>query len=366
MQDMIVSVYESKIINQQISYYILKEEYNKEKNGYVNESVGSWIKDKVNAFVKLVKNWLEKLGNLIKRVAKWIAGAVNKVLVFLKLKKAPETIDGSKLKDSEKNEAQEVAKKANKVVAVASTKSSVAPPKMKEEDATKYTEEQQKVADDIIANFVKEIEEKMNKAESKAMKAYFQDIIDAVKKNRPIILRISSNFKEDTKVNIVDTNLILNAIKIRLELLTSGMDTSIDIALIDMSTPLEKLDEVYNALKDGYEDAMKKIKDIDKDKIEKSMRQLSGEQAQKDIYNLLNFLEKNTSKSLTKKYDKVKTTLNGGIDFLDNVVEKNQDTEKEIKIINFYMKFITELYNEAIDMDTYAYSKSCEVIKQLG
>lgn len=365
MQDITTIVYESQIINQQISYYILKEEYENEKNGYVNESVGSWIKDKVVAFAKLVKSWLEKLGNLIKRVAKWIGSAVNKVLVFLKLKKAPETIDGFKLKDSEKKEAQEVAKKANKVVAVAATKSSTPPPKMKEEDARKYTEEQQKVADSIIAKFVKEIEEKMNKTESKTMKEYFQDVIDTVKKNKPIILRISSNFKEDTKVNIVDTNLLLNAIKIRLELLTSGMDIDTDISLIDISTPPEELDKVYSSLKDGYEVAKKQINSIDKDKIERSIREVSGDQAQKDIYNLLNFLDKNTTKSLTQNYNSVKFNLNGGKDFINMQVE-DANTEKELKIINFYMKFITELYNEAIDMDTYAYTKSCEVIKQLS
>lgn len=139
MQDMIASIYESKIINQQISYYILKEEYENEKTGFVNEGfkeAGAWIKNKVIAFVKLIKSWIEKLGNLIKRIFKWITGAVNKVLVFLKLKKKPEEIDCSKMKESDKAKAQEAAKKANKAIAVATIKKNAsAPPKLNEEDA---------------------------------------------------------------------------------------------------------------------------------------------------------------------------------------------------------------------------------------
>lgn len=381
MQDMIVSVYESKIINQQISYYILKEEYENEKTGFVNEGfkeAGAWIKNKVTAFVKLIKSWIEKLGNLIKRIFKWITGAVNKVLVFLKLKKKPEEIDCSKMKESDKAKAQEAAKKANKAIAAATIKKNTsAPPKLNEEDAKKYTKEQNDAADNIIKDAISDLEKNMQDANSdpntKLMGDFYKELINAIKNNKPIILKMVSTQQE--KITIFDTKLAAVAFSSRLGFLSGTLSSFQE--LVDF--PIEEINnmspaEMHTALmamkqgvQDGIRELEKQLSDatqIKKDNILSSKKSLNREEYLDEIDGLLLLISKNATAPITKKYNEAKQISSSMINKMQKC-KYEEATSAITGIMTSYMNLTTKSYNEIIDFANFLYTEAIGAINKL-
>lgn len=82
-------LYEAQIVNQQITYHILKEEYDSLRgNVTLNEGAGEWIKDKLKKFVKFIRTILSKITTFItKTFPGWVKKIIDKILIFLKIKK---------------------------------------------------------------------------------------------------------------------------------------------------------------------------------------------------------------------------------------------------------------------------------------
>lgn len=115
-------LYEQQIINQQISYFVLKEEYEDANGRVVTEGLHEaweWIKDKVNKFIGVLKSWFGKIWTfLTKTFPAAIKKMVDGILEVLHLKKKAEIIDESKIKEGDKAKIEEICDKANKANAV--------------------------------------------------------------------------------------------------------------------------------------------------------------------------------------------------------------------------------------------------------
>lgn len=123
--DIVSLLYEQQIINQQISYFVLKEDYEDATGKVVTEGAHEaweWIKDKVNKFIGLLKSWFGKIWTfLTKTFPGWIKKIVDNILYFLHLKKKPEVVDDSKIKAEDKEKVEAACDKANKANIVIET-----------------------------------------------------------------------------------------------------------------------------------------------------------------------------------------------------------------------------------------------------
>lgn len=120
--DIVSILYEQQIINQQISYFVLKEDYEDINGRVVTEGLHEaweWIKDKVNKFIGVLKSWFGKIWTfLTKTFPAAIKKMIDGILEVLHLKKKPEIIDESKIKEGDKAKIEEICDKANKANAV--------------------------------------------------------------------------------------------------------------------------------------------------------------------------------------------------------------------------------------------------------
>lgn len=378
MQDMIVSVYESQIINQQISYYILKEEYKNEKTGFVNEGLkeaGTWIKNKITAFIKLVKSWLEKLGNLIKRIFKWIAGAVNKVLVFLKLKKKPQEIDGSKLKESEKKKIKKAVDDANKAIATVATKKDVAaPPKLNAEDGKKYTEQQNSIADAVLKDFIDNYQEIADKEGNSILKTIYTKIISNAQKLQPMVFKMANTEKKE--VTLFDTNLAISGLTDRVLALTETNRIIISIRNMQSSDVLKfghnQVDEYKKnpqAVDDNMNFIISQSKKVSKEQILSSKKEVTTDESREKISTILLFLSKRSVDPINKQYNEAKKTIKDLISMLEGYLDSLSTDTRDfastlITIVNKYMGCSTTLYREFVDFASFLYNESLSIVNQ--
>lgn len=220
-------LYEANIINQQITYYVLKEEYDNLRNGVITEESSSgaatWIKDKLSKFVKFIKAALEKITTFItKTFPEWVKKVFDKVLIFLKIKKEPTTINTTKIEQvtntETKNKVTTEISKANSAnakinkhqikqeIGAAPKMASIAPVNQSSSNSNvKKQSAETKEEKSIVQEAEKQVEESCKNLEkiaattdSAEIKQEIETAVKAIKKRRYVVAVSSPKYAKPT------------------------------------------------------------------------------------------------------------------------------------------------------------------------
>ena len=180
---------QATILEQQITQFILEKEYKNELGVPVNEEAdddknalqkaGTWIKDKIDKFIALIKRWAGIIGNfLTKTVPGWISKVITGLLVLLHIRQKTEKVDPTKIESKNKETVKtacDQANKANRVIVAAKEEKKnkvVAAPKIsgfKDNDGT-LSQNKSEESQDTAATVQPEIVEKAEKVKDEAIK----------------------------------------------------------------------------------------------------------------------------------------------------------------------------------------------------
>lgn len=256
--------YQTQILNQKVSMYILQTQYESATNEILFENnlellreeeesrlqkAGNWIKEKVQKFIKMIKDWLAKLKNfLFKTIPDFFKKKWNGLLIFLKIKKKPVVVDASeaKNKDELKQAANTVNKSANAQAMAQLT------------NDKKYAVAAQKIKSQAI----KEIQAKAK--ENHLIGEYYYPMLKAVQNNQCVYLKIAQGTDHTVKGTIFDLDLGTKVVK------------GVSDTLVSMSN----LGELFGDMEFDENDAEKTLQSI-KSVIEQS-KKYTAEQVFKD------------------------------------------------------------------------------------
>lgn len=234
-------VYESAITTQHINYAILESEYLSEC-AVIREAdesklaqIGSWVKNKVDDFIILIKKWATYIVNFFtKTLPGWVSKMIDKFLRLIHLRKNAEVIETSGMSEPEVKQVKTMCNEVNSVVAQVAAAASedipdvpeLVPPvvttpeenpnkqdmrhmskskkrEMNRPKSKKSPEELKKINEQKAY-----VIEKLNKREKEAKNPKVQKAIqkakNAVHSNNMVVV---DKFKEETqklKVNIID------------------------------------------------------------------------------------------------------------------------------------------------------------------
>lgn len=96
-----IAVMQGIIIEQNINYFILENQYEKELGVITEadqqnkfEAAKNWLKKKINDFIGIIKSWASAVIKfLTKTLPEWLSRQFNKLMVFLHIRQKAETID---------------------------------------------------------------------------------------------------------------------------------------------------------------------------------------------------------------------------------------------------------------------------------
>lgn len=396
-------LYEQHIINQQISYFILREEYENER-GYVTEGlkeVGAWIKDKVDKFIKLIKSWFGKIWNfLTKTVPAAISKLVNNILVFLHLKKKPVVVNENKIQEKNKGKVKEACKKANKANAViqAAEANDASIPKIsspttspEEKENTSSPAEEEKKENDNSKPIISQ--ETLKKAEAVKQEAVnvladvaatsveieekkeVQLAISAIKENKQVITssqeKESSGYLKGSCIKIGDAFKYLDCCEQAVEQLGRSFKDLKTTKTIIRNDSLNKVDITDDTAKyaqdqftnfKSYAEIKKSLgaNKYSKYKVKTVQRLLSDDVAKyaKD------------ADARSKKIEKInlKATVQSMVDTLEKSKEEftNNGSDKSVKKLNVIMNYYKHYLKEAGDSVADASNVACGIVKQLN
>ena len=123
-------IFEATIANQQIQYYILKEEYENLNGRSINEGldeIGEWISQKVSKAAKFLRMIWDKIVTFVtKTFPRWVKKIWNGILEFLNIKEKPKTYDPDKIVKATTSDKQTTTENAKEVVKTEIAKASKA------------------------------------------------------------------------------------------------------------------------------------------------------------------------------------------------------------------------------------------------
>lgn len=151
--------------------------------------------------------------------------------------------------------------------------------------------------------------------DTKLMGDFYKELINAIKNNKPIILKMVSTQQE--KITIFDTKLAAVAFSSRLGFLSGTLSSfqelvNFPIEEINNMPPAEMhtaLMAMKQAVQDGIRKLEKQLSDatqIKKDNILSSKKSLNREEYLDEIDGLLLLISKNATAPITKKYNEAK------------------------------------------------------------
>ena len=116
-----IAVMQGIIIEQNINYFILENQYEKELGVITEadqqnkfEAAKNWLKKKINDFIGIIKSWASAVIKfLTKTLPEWLSRQFNKLMVFLHIRQKAETIDISKVTEENRQKIKEGCRKAN-------------------------------------------------------------------------------------------------------------------------------------------------------------------------------------------------------------------------------------------------------------
>ena len=405
-----ITLYQGMIVEQQITNFVLENEYNKEL-GVVTEAdqesklkaAGKWIKEKIDYFIGVIKTWFGKITHfLTKTLPQWISKQINRLLVLLHIRQKSVKIDDSKISEGNKEKVKETCKKANKLNifkfiknkkkdeksddlsndlkdiaaslektldAAGEARNRMAEVNKKYEEQQKKNEEFEKQVDKDLQEakeFLKELEEKSNDA---AEKAEIKKANDAIGKGETIEMASENlNYLEGS---IIDLKLVdkfdefwlsaLNRLSFNVPLMSRSIKEG--IKNYDNSLPeipgkdLFKWSDIRTHDYYSYSKAKAKenmnIQDIKKSKAKRKIEKTKVEYE-------LNFL--NTYEKLRKQsIDDIKKGISNTIDTLNSEKKKDQINHKILRTAlnncNFFMKESTLMLNDITALYTLAISE---------
>lgn len=338
-------MYQANIINQQISYYILQEEYNKLNGKYIYESGEGWLKEKINKFVSIIKTWIEKIKTFItKTLPAWFVKIKNSLLKLLGFKKGKE-ITPEKVKEDAKADINKTVNSANtatKTIIEQTAKTNIDDKK----DAT--DNELIKKATLIKNNAIEKIKEHVKKNDIDM--ASGQAIIKAIESNMCVYMKYGKSENRGLTGTMIPLDIMQKAISASKDVVDFFCDSSTEIISdidknVDPSIQAEDLD--FNQANENFE-----VPDIE---------ELKGKR-QEILIRSLDDLSDIISATISKQkiIDSVKSKTNTAISNIDQCGKKMQNTQAEntekisktISLINLAMKNITNSYNQMVSFYT--------------
>lgn len=218
--------YQTQILNQNVSMFILKEQYETTTNNILYENnleilreeeesrlkkAGNWIKDKVQKFIKMIKDWLGKLKTfLFKTIPEFLKKKWDGLLIFLKIKKKPVVIDASEAKNKNKLEqaASVVNRSANAQAMVQLSNDN------KAYGAT---------AAKLKADSIKIVRAYCADAHEEDLREYYYPMIKAIQNNQCVYLKLAKGIDHTVKGTIFDRQLGYDTIRGLYDVLDDGM-----------------------------------------------------------------------------------------------------------------------------------------------
>lgn len=409
--DILGSIYEAKIIEQQITYYILKENYEYLETGVVTEGLkeaGNWIKEKAKAFARKVKEWLDNIWDWLKKIGNWIKDKFNALLRFLGIKKKAAQVDGSKLPDDEKKKVAADVKKLNSANTALILRPSAAPilssgsssnnsssgsskssssnypstrvkmnqiedkrPRIEDKSNTLET-----TAEEFKKRFIKAYTEKKNKENDPIIKNIYSELIKNAEQGKQILLKIAGS-DENGEADLFDIDLAQKAINQRMrgmvdaanEALKTRNDNggvSAAVPNIDDSTADQQEQETKNIYATvTLEDILGKDY-ITLGDIKNSVKPTRFKDMIESLASLIQLSSKAVDNEANKLYKSVQhTCLDMAADLQDTDATPGQ-TKVIMAAINGMMSATTYLYNDFVGLLNYTYSSSCSYISKMG
>ena len=400
--DILGSIYEAKIIEQQITYYILKENYEYLETGVVTEGLkeaGNWIKEKAKAFARKVREWLDKIWTWLKKIGKWIKDKFNALLRFLGIKKKAAQVDGSKLPDDEKKKVAADVKKLNSANTALILRPSAAPilrsgsskssssnypstrVKMNQiEDKRPQIEDKsntlEATAEEFKKRFIKYYTEKKNKEKDPIIKNIYSELIKNAEQGKQILLKIAGS-DENGEADLFDIDLAQKAINQRMRGMANAANEALKarndnggvsaaVPNIDDSTADQQEQETKNSY------ATVKLEDIlGKDyitlgDIKNSVKPTRFKDMIGSLASLIQLSSKAVDNEANKLYKSVQHTCLGMAADLQDTDATPGQTKVIMAAINGMMSVTTYLYNDFVGLLNYTYSSSCSYISKMG
>lgn len=343
--------YQSQILNQSVSMFILKEQYETATNNILYENnleilreeeesrlqkAGAWIKEKVQKFIKMIKDWLTKLKNfLFKTIPEFFKKRWNGLLIFLKIKKKPVVVDASeaKNKDELKQAANIVNKSANAQAMAQLT------------NDKKYAVAAQKIKSQAI----KEIQAKAK--ENHLIGEYYYPMLKAVQNNQCVYLKMAQGTDNTVKGTIFDLDLGTKVVK----RVTGTLDSVGDFEKLfdDMGFDENDAEKTLQAIKSAIEQSKKyTAEQVFKDCGVPSLEELkkSRKEVVADFKTVTKYLElKNGLEKLgsiiQSQYKEVEKQTNIGIQEMQKAANSPDVTNLDQQIINGTMTITRTLVN---------------------
>ena len=109
------------IIEQNISYFILENKYQKEL-GFVTEAdqeskfetAKNWIKKKISDFINIIRSWASAIIKfLTKTLPEWLSRQFNKLLIFLNIRQKAETVNMNNIVEGNRQKVKDGCRRAN-------------------------------------------------------------------------------------------------------------------------------------------------------------------------------------------------------------------------------------------------------------
>lgn len=353
----IAEAYKATIINQQVSAFVMQEEYNASCNSllygdsfnFLNEAedsklkqAGNWIKEKVGQFVKMIKTWLGKLKILVtKTIPGWISKKWNQLLVFLKIKKKPVEVNVKSAPPAVQKKVKAAAAKANKAVSMAvlaKMEDDGFDDSLKDNGSFKSVGAQ---AAKYKSEAIKALQAEM--ASDPEYKQYYAAILKAIQANHTVYVNIAEN-KGSIKVKTFPLSVIGDILDPYLDAF-SAVDKAATLALkgamILNSAKNAGTDVGEDIKKDAY-DNEDEIKSITWDTLAKQFNIMSSEQLQSkkqevevdskilNEYIKIKTLMEKTQKDMANKFGTIEKTLNNALTILERCAKPGVSVDQKV------------------------------------
>lgn len=389
-----ITLMQGVIVEQQITNFILENEYEKEL-GIVTEAdegklkaAGEWIGKQVDRFIGLLKTWWGKIVHFVTKTIPKVVGGALKWLrgIFTRRQKA-EKVDASKIDDSNKEKVKEACNQANAANIKESTSNDEAVKelqgRMKEfaktlgerekennekpdEDNTPNTEKIEKIKEvkQHAVNTLNTIKENSDKPEEKAE---IEKTINNIEQGK--VVELSSENLDYLEGNLIDLNLVNDFYSFWCGKMTQICNiTTQEILGLRRMIKNRNKESFKLSRADKYEYINDELK-VDIPEIKKEYTSYTNEKEKKNLK--LATIEKSKSKRKIKKSDveknisefekdqkfttdkakDVKETIEISIGFFKDAKSDKDINQKglhsAINFCNFFMKECSLMYNDA-------------------
>ena len=370
-------LYEGTILEQQLAYYVLEGEYNEEA-GVVTEGlkeIGGWIKDKIEAAIRIISTWIKKLVEFItKTIPQFIKRIADRVLRLLKLRKDPEKVDASKISDGNKEAVKAACDQANKAnMAEEAIKKQDDPeeqrPKIADSDENEETksvestpkEELKKKIENAKKVSIDKLENIAEKSDSAEEKQEINKTVNNIKAGKTV--ELSSTNSDMLEGNIIDIKEVNRVMGLIWDYNKDGENGDLRSTLIELNrqdknkgreNAKEFTKEFYNTFNKDARQSYAKYKEIHDIKVKRIEKSKAKRKYSKEYLDNLTGFDKSNLRRINIELEGAKEYGNLVISIL-NQIKKSNDVDKKIvysliQEINEYMRDVNKQVQDFIDL----------------